>query len=313
MSRVLEGGGWTRALHFAQQQQPSYRPWVVLVCGLNGVRKTTATYQSWFPELLARSLRPPASSASSSQLQLPRSELPCGNNSFFRQLDYVIATAANQEFKTLYELVPVMRQELGDHEKEVSIYSAIKSSIFSRYRTLAELFGVLLLQECQKQRVNAMLETSGRDIGMYHYVNSLFPRSLGYRKLLLHFSVDHLSCAKESVSTRMAKEMTAGEEAVCSGDVQKIVWANMGGPYGPEALPKVLEEEQVVWKQVLADAAVGKGVIADWYTASIDIKAFSLASGRPWTAQVGTSPMAPEPLPASNPTFTFEKPPNSRL
>ena len=41
----------------AIEERPS-RPWVVLVTGLNGVRKTTAPYEPWFEDTLADSAGP---------------------------------------------------------------------------------------------------------------------------------------------------------------------------------------------------------------------------------------------------------------
>jgi hypothetical protein len=43
-----------------------------------------------------------------------------------------------------------------------------------RYRTTAEALGILLVKEAQRQRLNVMLETSGRDIGSFAYVDFLF-------------------------------------------------------------------------------------------------------------------------------------------
>eukprot|EP00808_Paulinella_micropora_P002186 g63785.t1 len=304
--RALEGGAWETALASThksiQKFGASYRPWVVLVCGLNAIRKTTATYQDWFPELLSAAIQPPHGSND----RPSPADVPVGANSFFRQLDYVIAIAANQEFKRMYELLPCLEEELGNHQKEVDIYSTIKDSIFARYRTVAEMYGVLLVKECQKKKVNVMIETSGRDIGMYDYVNALFPDELGYRKLVLHFNINDLSFAQQSVTSRMAKEMELGRIALRSGDIQDVVKANMGGPYGAAVLPGVQKDEQAVWKQVLADAAQGKGPAVGWYQAAIDIKASSLSSGKPWTAQVGQSPLAHQAPPPSK-TYNFVK------
>ena len=48
--RVLEGGNWAQSAIYAAAKQSKNdrdRPWVVLVTGLNGVRKTTAIYEPW--------------------------------------------------------------------------------------------------------------------------------------------------------------------------------------------------------------------------------------------------------------------------
>lgn len=50
--RVLKDGGW----YEAQQSCSAERPWIVLVTGLNGVRKTTSLHQPWFKAVLAEAL-----------------------------------------------------------------------------------------------------------------------------------------------------------------------------------------------------------------------------------------------------------------
>ena len=44
-----------------------------------------------------------------------------------------------------------------------------------------QVLGVLLLRAAEERRMNVMVETSGRDIGMFEYVEHLFP-SDSYRK-----------------------------------------------------------------------------------------------------------------------------------
>lgn len=94
------------------------------------------------------------------------------SNFICRQLDYMIATIANEEFRSLYEV------------DDIRLYASLKDAIFARFRTIAEVLGVLLIKEAQTKKMNVMVETSGRDIGMYHYVNHLFPEESGYRKLV---------------------------------------------------------------------------------------------------------------------------------
>jgi hypothetical protein len=151
--RVLRGGGWDDAVAAAQQQpqpqpqpQPQAatqaegatdsRPWVVLITGVNGIRKTSSVYQSWFKEALALAL--------GGQWGGDVAELPSGTDSFFRQLDYMVATVANAEFAQLYAL------------DELSLYAALKDGLFARYRTLAEILGVLLVREAGARRMNVM-------------------------------------------------------------------------------------------------------------------------------------------------------------
>jgi hypothetical protein len=50
-----------------------------------------------------------------------------------------------------------------------------KDSIFARYRTLAEMLGVLLLRSAQAHNLNVLVETSGRDVAMFKYIDTFFP------------------------------------------------------------------------------------------------------------------------------------------
>ncbi len=122
---VMLSGRYTEAKNHALQnkQKPWYDhyflPYVshpinyslalraVLVTGLNGIRKTTTINSLGFDELL-RTAMPTATGP-----------LPTGANSFYRQLDYMIATIANSEFQNLYSAD-------NDH------YLAYKNAIFSR-------------------------------------------------------------------------------------------------------------------------------------------------------------------------------------
>jgi hypothetical protein len=143
--RVLEDGNFAGAEAAATHRPAGQKPWIVLVTGLNGIRKTTSVNQPWFKEVLKESLGFGGAAA----------ELPDGSDSFFRQLDYMVATVALSEFETLYA---------GASEPES--YASAKASIFARYRGIAEMLGVLLLQAAAARRMNIMVETSGRDIGM---------------------------------------------------------------------------------------------------------------------------------------------------
>jgi len=48
--------------------------------------------------------------------------LPTGANSFFRQLDFIVATMANEDFRRLYQ------DDVGD----LNQYAQLKSAIFAR-------------------------------------------------------------------------------------------------------------------------------------------------------------------------------------
>jgi len=149
--RVLTDGGWDRALQYAsaRSQQLSsegwtttsqssleavamkYKPWAVLVTGLNGIRKTTSINAPWFKTILYEAL-----SAQLVHTDITIDDLPIGSNSFFRQLDFIVATVANSEFKRLYGL------------QDVNSYATLKNAIFARYRNLAEICGKWLQIDC---------------------------------------------------------------------------------------------------------------------------------------------------------------------
>jgi hypothetical protein len=165
------------------------KPWVVLVTGVNGIRKTTSVYQSWFKEALFAALQNSGVEGDGDIADIASADdLPAGSDSFFRQLDYMIATVANEEFKSLYLT-----------QKEVEGYSELKDAIFMRYRTLAEMLGVLLVKASIAKSINVMVETSGRDIAMFDYVDQFFP-SDKYRKLVVHFTINDIEYAERSVS-----------------------------------------------------------------------------------------------------------------
>ena len=174
MQRVLVDGNWPAAVEQASKRADSTLPWVVLVTGLNGIRKTSSVYQPWFKQVLKQAL---GDSYTESE-----EELPDGADSFFRQLDYMMTTLANKDFARLYQV-----QDIKD-------YAALKDAIFQRYRCscrvlravlslfgfasnvagccdfvainafvspgrkLAETLGVLLVKEAQKKGINVMVE-----------------------------------------------------------------------------------------------------------------------------------------------------------
>jgi hypothetical protein len=260
--RVLTEGHWASAAA-AAASQTTHTPWIVLITGLNGIRKTTSIYQTWYSSILKEAL----------DYDGNIDELPIGSNSFFRQLDYMITTIANEEFKALYEITDLLE------------YSLKKEAIFSKYRTIAEMVGILLIKSARKKCMNIMVETTGRDIAMFRYINHLFPDDIqhGYKKLVVHFTINDLSLAELSVDTRMTREMLAGRAAIASGAlVRDIINANAGGPYGSSVLAGVYTESQEVWTSIRAGHS---DVGSSWLKASIAIDG---SHDNPWTARAVT-------------------------
>jgi hypothetical protein len=294
LTRILDQGNWEPAVQHAFKSRP---PWAVLVTGTNGIRKTTALYESWFPRLLREALvRPPQTDAHNRNEPTINDEsellLPSGHNAFFRQLDHMIATICNEEFGLLYKQTAELTQLLdarnsttgttisssNNNKDIVKHYTDLKGAIFARYRTLSELLGVALLREAQRWNMNCMLETSGRDVAMFHYVDYFFPS--GYNKLALHFQINDLELAKESVDQRMIREIQTGAKAVALSDAFEIVYANAGGPYGSEALLDIQTDSDHVWHNLILNPETDIG--NDWFKATIQINAHPT---EPWTAQ----------------------------
>eukprot|EP00542_Grammatophora_oceanica_P022090 CAMPEP_0194035372 /NCGR_PEP_ID=MMETSP0009_2-20130614/7793_1 /TAXON_ID=210454 /ORGANISM="Grammatophora oceanica, Strain CCMP 410" /LENGTH=390 /DNA_ID=CAMNT_0038676697 /DNA_START=113 /DNA_END=1285 /DNA_ORIENTATION=- len=292
LDRVVKEGNWDGAADHKKSFPED--AWAVLVTGVNGIRKTTSIYQPWFPDLLKEALVVPNTKTAKPEFET--NILPQGTNAFFRQLDHMIATLCNEDFAELYKLT---QDELGadvtPSKEVIQKYSNLKAAIFTRYRTLSELLGAALLREAQAQgNLNCMLETSGRDVAMFHYVDHFFPA--GYHKLALHFTINDLSEAQKSVDARMVQEMKDGIVALKDkdSDILKIIYANAGGPYGSEVLAGVQEASDRVWETEVMSGNVG----SDWYKASIVINAHPT---EPWTAQ------AVKPDGTLGTKFSFEK------
>jgi len=177
----------------------------------------------------------------------------------------MMSILVNDEFQRLYQLT------------DVGPYAILKDGIFTRYRTLAELLGVVLIREAQRLKLNILVETSGKDVAMFDYVDTFFPDNGGttdcaYHKLVLHFAINDIGYAERSVDARMTQEILDGRSAVTSQpfDIRQIINANAGGPYGSEVLKSVLSDSDAVWEQIVkGEVEAGKS----WYKASIQIEA----------------------------------------
>jgi hypothetical protein len=284
MERILKDGNWQGAVDNAPPAGSGMKPWAVLVTGVNGIRKTTSMYQPWFASLLEEALIAPPDAPGSPE------NLPTGDNSFFRQLDHMIVTICNEEFCKLYSWaasqLPDEDEDSIPSDEVVQGYSDYKAAIFSRYRTVSELIGALLLKQAQLVNINCLMETSGKDVAMFKYIDHFFSARDGdgdgdgakYNKLALHFTINDLECAKISVDKRMKHEIQVGAKAVKGGDAFEIVYANEGGPYGSKVLPGVQKDSDKVWNEQVLGGAVGQ----DWYKATISINAHPTKA---WTAQ----------------------------
>ena len=129
--------------------------------------------------------------------------------------------------------------------------------------------------------MNVLVETSGRDIASYDYVEKIFASHPAYQKLVVHFTINDLKYAEKSVDTRMIEEMKAGRDIVAaqlqssssqssststsasastsantsanpsasagaSASARAVVSVNAGGPYGSEVLQGVQADSDKV-------------------------------------------------------------------
>ena len=293
LHRVLEDGGWQTAEVYANARISHinqlinsrdgsssrsnkhglircHKPWVVVICGLNGIRKTTSVYQSWFQELLE--------SALGSQFMGDMITLPCGDNSFFRQLDFIMAAIACESFREMYS-----SPSIGD----VLNYCRQKDAVYARYRTLAEMIGIMLVKQAREKGMNIMMETTGKSIASFNYIDCLFPNngsSREYNKLLVHYTIDDIKYAKQSVDRRMVMEMERGFDTIRSmhnvneEHIRNIISVNCGGPYGSNMLADVLRESDEVMSKVFcpgncAESEEEDDRYASWFKARVRINA----------------------------------------
>jgi hypothetical protein len=266
--RVYEEGGFYRALRYADEERPKrLKPWVVVVAGVNGIRKTTCMYQTWIKEVIHDALKEVHGD------DVPKlEELPDGLNSFFRQLDHLIATVGSQDFKALYNV------------RDLEEYTAIKDGIFSRYRKMADIFGVVMIEDIKKYKTNVLIETTGQNNGQLVYVDHFFPKEK-FNKLFLHFKINDISLAEQTVDDRMLSEMEAGYQLMngsnSSCSVKDIINVNKGGGQNSKVLRKVQDDSDKTWNKIL------EGEFArDWFKASITVNAHK---SKPWTASATSS------------------------
>lgn len=96
------------------------------------------------------------------------------------------------------------------------------------------------------------------------------PGSLdGYRRLVVHFTINDIRHAQLSVDQRMELEMRRGQQAMARrAPHRETVAINAGGPYGSSVLAGVQKAAQKVWASVEADR-----LASSWHQANIAIEA----------------------------------------
>ncbi|CAE8614712.1 unnamed protein product [Polarella glacialis] len=272
LSHVLLAGHWDDAAKAAKERSDIQKPWVIVLSGANGIRKTTSMYQPWFQALLHESL------SHSGQNPPAKEQLPTGHNSFFRQLDFMMGALANEYFRTLF-------QKAGN-EDDLKLYVSGKKEIFNKCRVWAEIWLLMLTQTAQKERINVIVETTGKDAAMLDYVNRFFPAS-DYHKLVIHFEITDLTLAETSIETRTRKELVTGKAASDADDVAGLISSIAGGStFGVDELQGIQEGSRKVWQTIVRGDC--PSVDDSWHKAEIIITA---QPDQPWTAGVSsTSP-----------------------
>lgn len=233
----------------------------------------------------------------------------------------------------------------GSGDGDVAAYSAGKAAIFARFRTLAEVVGVLLLQDAKRRGMGVMVETSGRDISSMRYIEQIFgdcgdfdDHHRQYQKLLVHFTIDNLSAAEASVDARMSEEISQGvavisvsglglgladSSDICSDsgvyngvdvDMRAVMQVNLGGPYGSSVLADVQQDSDRVMGSVFDECnsdIVSDPRWVDWMKARISIHA-AADSPTDWTARgtvvhtsIHTGTGTCKPTPAA--VYTFRR------
>lgn len=139
--------------------------------------------------------------------------------------------------------------------------------------------GLLLIKSACKQGMNVLIETSGRDISMFEYMNNCFG-SEDYNKLVINFHINDIQFAEESVDSRMLYELSIGKSVIDNKlGVLAQIQANIGGPYSSLELSRVLNESNQVVKSIFSgESDLGN----NWYKASIKVNAYN---DKPWTVQ----------------------------
>ena len=184
------------------------------------------------------------------------------------------------------------------------------------------IIGMLLIDTARNNSMNVLIESSGRDITMFDYMNYCFP-SDHYHRLVVHFTIDDIRFAEKSVDRRMLTEMEAGRRSILDegdndilvimmivimmiviinsdnnnynydnsddddnnttgGGVVSQIAANAGGPYGSSQLRSVQSDSDKVASKVFNGDST---VASGWFKASISITA---CDHGPWTIRANS-------------------------
>lgn len=108
--RILDDGQWKQAEQAAKKRPEEGKPWVVLIGGVDGVRKTGSIFQPWWRNAVHDGFGVPDEQLSAHELDpidtaTPKyGALPSGQNSFIMPHDTIVASFANTLMISLYRV-----------------------------------------------------------------------------------------------------------------------------------------------------------------------------------------------------------------
>lgn len=179
-------------------------PWIVVVMGLNAIRKTTAMKQLELPTLI-NSVLP----------HINTKYVPTANNSFFRQLDYLVPSIASGLFLKLQNI------------KHIKYYKIGKQLLFSKLAPLNGLWLNVVSNIIGKLDYNMLIEATGTNFSQVDLINDNSNFN-NYNKLIIRFNFDQtqLDIVGKSIATRFEEEF---EKIKTSHNNIKVSQAIIGG------------------------------------------------------------------------------------
>jgi hypothetical protein len=187
LPHVFTGGNWDNAISITKKQ-----PAVILVCGLNGIRKSSSMNKDdRIKDIISRNLK---------HLQYDPDSMPSGKNSFFRQLDYVISSITSAFFYDLYSNKPNI---------DTDIYGKIKKNIFNVVARLNAVWISLITYIATERKKHIIVEAVGNNTNAITTINNTFTN---YNKVIIYFQLEkgNIQYAKDSVTKRLENDLSNG-------------------------------------------------------------------------------------------------------
>jgi hypothetical protein len=208
--RFFEDSNLKNAIkHTIDNEYRDIKPWVVVIMGLNGIRKTTAMKDDQIKTLIYEAL------PKKIQDYYDKDFMPSANNSFFRQLDFIVPSLASKFFEMLKDLNSIDLYKLGKHK------------IFSTYGLF---FGnwLNIISNCiGSVGCNMLIEATGQNYLQSHLINrnEKFSAYNKYNKLIIRFSIteDNLSIIGDTIDKRFEEEFANLKKSKSLYDITKAI------------------------------------------------------------------------------------------